>query len=410
MAEVSRRDFLKLAAGTFSALAAGGLSSCDNPPPSKLGPQPFPQVLPTPLSEIPTSVKKEVLPDLLRLTTENAKYRNEIIQSAQRIMALEVPKKDSVNERTNLEVNMFMKLQTKNASASDILLALQVAGTIGGRGWGMEMLWKQRQEGKLLEYGIKPLDNKEIEWAIANKIDPRTLAISIDTRRAVCDLLEAGRDFFFEAVPGLERAGIKSEETLPNPGVMAQLMMSETGSRNSAEGIKAINRFWGYVFIGGSSAWKKLNLKPDYFPKGQVHLMEIATILQGQTGLPYRDFVEYIPGSDSGALGTQFMPINALLFMNWYNEANKILDNKYPAANPFDPFTGTIMCYLFLASEFYGRHGDITDKLEIVRPGYRVSKTDKEIKLVYLKWNGDEDQVNSAIAAGKDYQLNVGRM
>lgn len=193
--------------------------------------------------------------------------------------------------------------------------------------------------------------------------------------------------------------------------------MTETGSDNP-NNPDPLNQFWGYVFVGGSTAWRELNLDPAWFPKGQDHLRIIADRLQNQTGLPYLDNVEHIPGSErgnpiyngsGGAIGPQFMPINALLFMDWYKTANERLGNKYPSANPFDPFTGTIMCYLYLASEFYGRHGDVTDKLQVVRPGYKATNTDDQKIDALMKWN-PTFQARVALDAGYDYFRKIGRV
>lgn len=389
---LSRRDFIKLGAAIAGAEL---LAACDNTQPQS----------------------SPIAPDLLRLSTEEGIYTQEIIQSAKRFMGLEVQPRGIRHERTDLEEALFNYLENKNASVSDILLALQAAGTIEGRGWGMQLLWQKRQTGLLSQFGVNPLDAQRIKWATDNEIDPRMLAIARDSVFPALELLKAAPNLFFEAIPPNSLLNLKIEDTLPNPAVVAKLNMTETGVENS-NNPDPVNRYWGYVFIGGSSAWKELNLDHSWFPRGQEHLRIIAATLQNQTGLPYFDNVEILPGSEigdpvyngsGGAIGPQFMPINALLFMNWYNEANTRLGNKYPPANPFEPFTGTIMCYLYLAAEWYGRHGGIDDKLEIVRPGYRVHNSDSQKADALRKWNPTY-QARIALDSGYKYYRQFGRV
>lgn len=132
---LSRRDFLRVGA----ALAGAGLLSACNSEPK---PSPTPRIeAPTPkptATEVLPAVAPQ--PDLLRLTTEKAQFTKEITKAAERIMASEVTQKGLRNKRTDLEEAMFKDLETRSASAADIILALQVAGTIEARGWGMQLL------------------------------------------------------------------------------------------------------------------------------------------------------------------------------------------------------------------------------------------------------------------------------
>lgn len=353
---------------------------------------------------------------LKRLFEQNARYGGDTRKSADSFMGIEVPSKDGENERTRLEARLFASLQEKNASAADIIYALNSAGTIEGRGWGMQLLWQKRQKGELSFNGIAPLDKKRIEWAYENDVDARTLAIARDVLKASAELLIAGKGNFFEAVPEKERGKLTFLDKLPNPGLVAKLLMTETGSQNLYTSSK-INRNWGHVYIGDAPAWLEISTNRDWYPKGREHLEKIAEKLEKQTGLPYLKYVKKIPGSQrgdpesngsGGAIGPQFMPLNALLFMEWYEIANKKLGNKYPPPNPFNPFTGTVMVNLYLASEFYGRHPDTNDKLEIIRPGYSTSGTHEEKIAALRKWN-PSDQPEIALAAGYDYFENFER-
>jgi hypothetical protein len=338
-----------------------------------------------------------------------------IKDKADNFMAESVPTKNTRNNRTIEEEKMFWFLENSNPLPGDILYALEAAATVEGRCWGMELWWQKRQKGELEKYGIEALDQDRIDWALKNNIDPRMLAICRDVNFAANELLEAGKDLFFEAIPEEERKKIKTEDTIPNPGVVSMLNMTETGHKNPKN--PPINKFWGFVYIGDTDAIGQINTDPSWFPEDKQHLRLLAAKLQAETGLPYFENVDVIPGSargnpyyngSGGAIGPQFMPGNALLMKNWYDQANYKLGKKYPPANPMDPYTGTIMCDLFLASEFFHRQGKLSNVSSVVKPGFNAYDTDYQKILALMKWNPSY-QARASLEIGYDYYSKFGR-
>lgn len=388
--EFERRLFLRLATGLFVGAS-------------------LTHALPVGAQELPQ-------PDLRGLFSEGKQYTQEIIQRARKFMALEPPQRGRRNLRTTLEEEMFDFLEKRQANTSDVISGLKAAGTIDGRAWGLQLLWNHRQSGNLIKYDILPLDQARIKWALDQGIDPRTLAIYRDCLFPALELLKAAPDLFFEAMSERERSSIVYKDVIPNPGAMAMLNFTETGYTNSNE--DPMSRYWADSFIGGAAAWNELNLNQDYFPSGHTDLIWIAQRLQDSTGLPYLDYVRTIPGSErgdfianssGGAIGPQFMPINARLFMDWYDRANARLGNKYPAANPFVPYISEIMTELYLAAEWFGRHGSINGVTEFVRPGYNAYASDAYKISVFRKWN-PTDQARWALDAGYSYYASFGRI
>jgi hypothetical protein len=417
---MAERDILyKIANTAVRAAVIANILACtpsSSPKEEKLQPDLIVTLTPKPPTPELTSIITR--PDLKRLFEEDKNLTSEIIVKSHLIMDIEPPLRGERNRRTVLEENLFAYLEENNASSADILSGMKFAGTIDGRAWGSELLWKKRQSGQLKEYGINPLDENRIKWAIDNDIDPRILAISIDAVGPTLDLLKAAPDLFFEAVKPQDRYKINFEDSVPNPGAFSKLNMTETGYQSS-NSTNPINENWGYVFIGGSTAWNEINVNnPDAFPSGHEDLIWIAQSLESTSGIPYAKYVDKIPGSEwgnrlfnisGGAIGPQFMPLNARLFMQWYTEANNRLGNKYPEVNLFEPYTGTILSYLYLASEWYGRHGDVDSKTIYVRPGYKASNSELEKIESFQKWNPTW-QAGVALLAGYSYYNKFGRV
>lgn len=358
---------------------------------------------------IPERVKEKVTQELhpdtegIRgLFYDNKKFTGEIEKRADSYMGLEPGE-----ERSRQEKALIDYLDTENASAGDLIHALESFGSVYGRGAAMELLWRQIESGELRKYGVNPLDDDHIKWAKEHNIDKRTLAIAKIARKIAEDLLKAAPDVFLEATSLEERKKIDMSKRLPNAGLMSELTMTETRSPYVTEP-------FGHVFIGTVIAWDSVNLSTDYFPSAHADLEEIAKQLTKTTGLPYKKYVKFLPGSargpgdgSGGAVGEQFMPLNARIFSLWYTTANERLKNKYPAPNVFNPITGTVLKYLMLASEYYHRHPTYDSKTDVVRVGFVDGDAEKEEASV-AKWNGNSKQISSVLAAGKSYKEKFG--
>lgn len=365
---------------------------------------------------------------LQKLFTEDFRNKEYIINKSHDFMALA----PDLEERKIQELQLFKYLSDHNASASDIILALQATATRPARAWGMEELWHMRQNGELIKFNMYPLSKMNVEWALRHKIDPRILGIAIDTYGATLKLIEARPELFFEAAIHTKAKDNDFSKYLPNPAVVANLQMSETSwdIHGVLSEMREVGMQWGFpvsihedrrafVNIGGVSAWDALNLSEEWFPSGQEDLIWIARELQHSSDLPYRQNVTTIPGSirtsgdgSGGAIGPQFMPINARLFMTWYKEANSALGNIFPEPNLFNPWTGMIMTSLYLTSEFYHRQADINNITSVVRPGYALLTTaDSEVAFTrqdprmraLLKWNPLLWEAELAVEAGEAY-------
>lgn len=427
---ITRREFLK-AAGRLGVVAAGAAATaaCNRERPAAPAAT---AVVPAKTVEVPSvapqtspaeTIKTEVTelpmpsPDIKGLCGEGKVHTQEIISRAHQFMGVEVPIKGERNDRTRAEVGLMSYLEENGAKAADTISALKACGTVEARCWGMQLLWLKRQSGELEQYGVMPLDQERMNWAIENNIDPRVLALCRDSMAAAIKLMQAAPDRFLQGVPEAERSQINYQDLLPNPGLMAKLCMTETGHA-ATNPQNPIDSYWGYVYIGDGKAWDEIN--PSIFPYDRDVLVTIATHLQEQTGLPYLDNVKLLPGSrrgdetnntSGGAIGPQFMPGNAWVFMKWYSTANERLGNIYPNPNPFDPITGMIMAHLFIASEWGVAYVDEQgQEREVIRPGYRASRSEEEKKAALRKWNQWEPQVEEVMSAGYSYYDRFGRV
>lgn len=299
-------------------------------------------------------------------------------------------------------------------------------GSVEGRAWASSLFWKQRAAGELKRYGLEPLDAPRFSWAVERgdrlgdkgaEIDPKTLAIARDVAPVVYDLLRAAPEVFFESKESFIYAKNNLEDCIPNPGLVAQLLMDETGHTNPNPLAPVISSRWGLVFIGGRNAIDQVNTDPDWFPSGIDDLKKIAGRLQAQTGLPYLKYVDTIPGSEwtagsgsGGAFGMQFEGPMAVMMTDKYDQANGRLGYKYPPMNIFEPFMGTVLCTLFLSSEFEFRHGGADKKAGFFVPGYRSTGSDDYKIAVLEKWNPYAPEDRRALDAGYDYYGNFGRV
>ncbi len=412
MSEVTRRDFLKKSAAAGLSLS-GLISAC-----AKIDDQ-KPEETPTKSPE-PTSTTEKKSP-ILELY--HSPHKNLILEGAKTFIDVDV----SEASRSEKEAEFMHKLtETENLHPGDVLLALQACWTIKGRAAGMEMLWRMNQSDQLRQYGLEPMSQEKIDWATDNGVDPRTLLISETAHKIAFELFAARTDIFLEPLDENKRNNIDLVYRLPGPGVIAKLMMTETGidtGELDQNGQKKdpLYRYWGYVNIGSSPAINQTNTDPAYFPTSEQDLKWIANFCKTNIGIEYS--ADKIPGStwreeyrekneaSGGAIGPQFMPINAKLFMKWFEYANSSLDMKYPHPNPFDPLTGTVMTYLYVASEFHAHHGEIQNGQAVtrvykddqfIRPGYLAGNETAMIAAL-RKWNNYTPQVNIAIQIGEDY-------
>lgn len=364
-----------------------------------------------------------VVANLHALFTDNMQYKSYIVKKASEFMGL-AP--DS-QLRATREIALMKYLSSNDASAADVILALEAVGTKAARAWGMEYIWQMRQRGQLAAYNVYPLSGERIAWAKKHNVDPRMLAIASDVYGPTTHILKAKPELFFEAAKETKGKAEIVHDFVPNPAVVAQLQMSETGWSFGGilRDLREMNIEWpfskattedrGFVNIGGVTAWDALNLSPEWFPSGRSDLMWISKELEDATGLPYVKNVKALPGSfrgsgdgSGGAIGPQFMPLNARLFMTWYKEANASLGNAYPTMSPFNPWTGTMLAYLYISSEFYHRQLDVTNITPVVRPGYELTsapsytRQDPRMRAL-LKWNPLLWEAKAAVKAGDDY-------
>lgn len=417
MAEISRSEFIKKAFATGLSLS-GIISAC-----SKIGQESSQTSVeleekqfsePTEPSPTPTP---EVQANTKILKLYKTSQKETIINQANNFMNKDI----NDPERETAEVELMDTIaNSEDPQTGDVLLAIQACWTPKARIFGMEMLWRMNQSGQMKEFGIEPLSQEKIDWALENKIDPRTLLLAEIAFPIALKLLEANQENFLEAVNQEQIKSTPLAQRIPNPGVLAKLMMTETQfiapkTNAQSEPNEPINRYWGHANIGNASALSQINTHPDYFPTAQQDLEWIAGVCEGNTGLPYVENTDKIPGSlrrhfdSGGAIGPQFMPINAKLFMKWYQYANAESGMQFPPPNPFDPLTGTVMTYLYIASEFKARHGRINEdghavmaKGGVTRPGYVAGNRGKMFEALY-KWNMDSNQINQALNAGIDY-------
>lgn len=346
----------------------------------------------------PGDESPEVVEEEKTELSEFGQYRNFIIEQAKVYMAV------GGSQRHDMEIDVVKKLEEGGAGYEDVLLFIKSAGSIEARAWASELIWKMRQNGELKTFGLQPLSEEYINWANEVGVDKRMLAYCIDARAVAKKLILADPYIFYENLQnGVDEEYV--ENTLPNPGYMAMLLQTETGNPYSSEK-------WGYVYVGDGYASKEINEAPNAFPNSNEYLKKLAEHHQKTTGLPFYENWQYIPGSlrgdssvnlSGGAIGPQFMPLNSVLFLEKYNQARKkIGNNNIPDLNLWDPYTGTILGYLYIASAFYARHGNLTPIKEYLRPGY-IKGSDLAIREATKKWNPHAGQINQIVSAGYSY-------
>lgn len=320
-----------------------------------------------------------------------------IVEQARRYMGMRG------RERHGVELQVVRRLEDENASYEDVLLFMKSAASIEARAWASELIWQMRQRGELERYGHSRLSQEHIDWASRAGVDPRILAYCIEARSLAKRMIMAKPEIFYEQ-GGINFTEQYVDSTLPNPGYMAMLLQTETGNPYSTDK-------WAYVYVGDGLASQEINEAPNAFPNSNQFLRQVARHHQDATGLPYYDNWAMIPGSlrgnpganlSGGAIGPQFMPINAMLFINKYNEAKGRLRGDIPDINLWDPYTGTVLGYMYIASSFYARHGSLEPIYDYLRPSYRRGD-DAVMRAATSKWNPHAGQINQIMEAAYSY-------
>lgn len=385
-----------------------------------------------PVAPAPERLPTDRMPLNLSLLASESEMRQkgEVIRRAKEILALSpnvnpfssdpqrALKEREYSERVAKERALmdFLEQAEKRdqATAADVLLALQAMATKPGRAWGMELLWQFRQDRKLEKYGIYPLEQKKIEWARSNDLDPRVLAIATDVAPVVKDMLKAVPELFFEATPAQKRAGLKIDNRVANPGIITALQQSETGWFFAGEPR-------GFINVGEGEAWDHINLARFNYASGHQDLTFLGQQYQNRTGLPFAENIRKLPGSkgtegdhSGGAIGAQFMPIWERFFEDLYIKARgRVTQYKLPEPNAWNPWTALILVNLYLSSEFFHRQDGVNNiDLSVIRTGYDVAPDDGvgDFRLAALyKWNPNPPQMIPVLSKGINYFQKFGR-
>lgn len=397
---MTRREFLKELGATLVATAVlGACHMAEEDYQKEKHIKSFNEPTAAPTDEKPRQERATGLKSLY--DKENMSNLEIINETANKFMAYP-PQSE---EREKIEIELVNQL-SENSTASDILLSLQALSHINARKKALDILWQKRQTGEMSKFGFQPLSEEKINWANENGITPLTLAIAEDCVIPSLVLFKANADQFLEAIPEIERKNIIENNLLPhripNAGYIAKLLMTETS---------------GWKNIGTVPAITQINTEPEWFPTAIKDLRAITSLFSDI--FPYRAHLNNLPGSfrgkgsaSGGAIGPQLMPNNALQYIGWYNQANREVGNMYPSPNPFDIYSGTILTNLFIASEVFARHPQISQygtKIEtyeeVIRFGYQRGKDD-QIEKAFAKWNPHQEQIATIVAAGESYEEN----
>ena len=398
---LSRRDFLK---ATGAMIGTGLLAACGVNPNSVGGNTQVQKDQPENKNIIPATgeFEKNKLPNPNFLEMyASAGFGEAITEMANGFVNFEA----NSNERFAAENELMETLGKMSPKIGDILKATNVCITPDCRARGLQMIFDQAQNGELEKYGIEPMSQEMVDWAINNEIDPRTLLIARSMYKPMLSMMASCPDIFFETKENLINLSWEDRvnminNSMPNPGGISRLAMSETRYGE-----------YGLSNIGDVPAIDNVNTNPDYFPSAEDDLNWIALKLREFTGVNFNE--RNIPGSkwmnyddvvngSGGAIGPQFMPINLRLMMSKWEEANNRMGNCFSAPNPFGPFEMVGMMYLYISSEWYGRHPDINSKSWIVREGYERGNEEK-IMNAFMKWNAYEPEATAAMNSAVSY-------
>ncbi|HLL60804.1 MAG TPA: hypothetical protein VK338_03735, partial [Candidatus Nitrosocosmicus sp.] len=362
-----------------------------------------------------------------KLLVENVPHEAEIIQKAHDIMQLPPPSeadnRTGTDVKSQKEIAMFKDLQQKPHTGGDVLFALNVATTIHGREYGMDMLWEMIQRGDLKDAGLLPISEKQINWCLKHRLDPRTLAIAIYARTIAMDilkgstLLENPQDGFFEALSSeqMQQRIENLDKLMPNVGIITALAGTETGSPPSLipiEGV-AIQDVNALVNIGSSPIYNQFNLSPGQYPSAPNNMNVLTQKWQNATKLPYYTYRYNLPGSQrgdgddsGGAFSEQIMPSLKRAIAQKFETINAKLGYRYPNLGPLDPVSQLVSMNLYLSGEWYLRQGqpDGSDAIayDAVKGGYIAGDIERMKKAIF-GWNGKLDQRDLVIGLGVDY-------
>lgn len=247
--------------------------------------------------------------------------------------------------------------------------------------------WKLRNEKR---DGLTPLPADKLTWIKAQNIHPEILGICLDAYPKaliiIGELMRKGK---------IRKDQIPAEDSMINPGGMAELIDYETGD---------LHHFSRYAFtnIGEGLAIEQINTGPKAFPKGISDLRTMSQQLTKDTGFNFEPdkivgsvwpekaiilekFKHLSPEeikekldelrSSGAAVGPQIIPENVVLLHDM-TEANT---DKKIKLNVFDPTDAVIMAWIFLALKGYWRNHeeDIKDAL------WRWNQKPEQVETVY---------------------------
>lgn len=299
-------------------------------------------------------------------------------------------------ERRSLEFKYLVEV-LENPTLSKIDRGLWMTSDPDIRIYLLNERYALRQKG--LE-GLKPISDDRLQWIKDQGIHPETLGIAYDNYSKA---LEIAQQLINKGVLRDDKLDdekkITADETLINPGGMAQLIAFETGgTKKFIKGGSA----YGFSNIGEGLSINEINDSRDAFPNAKSALKELCELTSINTGL---NFVpENIPGSlrgnpnfnlSGGAISIQFMPDRALSIYKLVKE--KAVDKrtgKPILLNIFDVGDATVMGYIFLA-----RHEITSDG---IRYGYWKGHP-SDIKAALVKWNPFSFQIETIYNAAVDY-------
>lgn len=247
--------------------------------------------------------------------------------------------------------------------------------------------WKLRNEKR---DGLTPLPADKLTWIKTQNIHPEILGICLDAYpkalTIIDELMRKGK---------IRKDQIPAEDSMINPGGMAELIDYETGD---------LHHFSRYAFtnIGEGLAIEQINTGPKAFPKGVSDLRVLSQQLSKDTGFKFEpdkivgsvwpekaiileEFKDLSPDevkkkldelrSSGGAVGPQILPENVVLI----HDLTEIHTDKKIKLNVFDPTDAVIMAWIFLALKGYWRNHeqDIRDAL------WRWNQKPEQVETIY---------------------------
>lgn len=259
---------------------------------------------------------------LLESPSANDVPSQDVAIASEKIAEKELINKTHLNEILNMDLKNPERFQLEDEYAASVKTLAQIDAGLWicvseeARAELMARRALLRKEGK---EGLKRLPREKIDWANERKINPEVLAICEDAYEEAVKVMRKLQD----STKFLNN--VNPDDRLMSPGGMAELSRFESNF---------------FLFIGDKYSKRVLN-EPDQ----QDALSIIAHDLKLYTGLNFSQ--ENIPSSFSGDIGVfQFRPTSAL-------EVARDLAIVGVEMNPFDPKSGTVAAFIFMASKKY---------------------------------------------------------